>query len=277
MDTPGDLVRAADRDRYVSALYSPEDRRGDLMALYAFNVELARIRDGISEPMTGEIRLRWWHDTLSAVAGAGSTGHPVADALTRAIRRQGLPARALLNMIEARRFDLYSEPMPSTNDLEGYCGETAGALIQLASLVLDPEAATDHGETAGHAGCAQAIAGLLALLPRHRSRGQCYIPADMLLATGATSEDLHAERPGEAAVRAASAMIALAREHLSAFERNAPKLPPTLHPAYLPLSMTRSWLDALERAGADVFSYPVRPSPIRRNLSMLHRAIRGWR
>jgi phytoene synthase len=180
-------------------------------------------------------------------------------------------------MVEARRFDLYSDPMPTVNDLEGYCGETAGALIQLASLVLDPASASGQGETAGHAGCAQAIAGLLALMPRHRARRQCYVPAEILAAAGADIEDLFADAPGEAAGGAIEAMIALAREHLSAFERGAAGLPPALRPAYLPLSFTRRWLDALERAGASLFQHSVEVSPFRRNLSMLGRAAIGWR
>ena len=68
------------------------------------------------------------------------------------------------------------------DDLEGYCGETASALIQLAGLVLDTPAAMRASELAGHAGCAQAIAGLLRMLPIHRRRGQCYIPGDLLRA-----------------------------------------------------------------------------------------------
>nr|MDQ2705339.1 squalene/phytoene synthase family protein [Pseudomonadota bacterium] len=54
-----DLVRAADRDRYIAALYAPEDRRADLLALYAFNAEIAGIRDRISQALPGEIRLQW--------------------------------------------------------------------------------------------------------------------------------------------------------------------------------------------------------------------------
>src|SRR5690606_23738207 len=142
--------------------------------------------DRIREPGLGEIRLQWWSDLLDDIGEMKNTGHPVAVAMGEAIDRHHLPVVALRNLIEARRFDLYDDPMPTVTDLEGYCGETAGALIQLAGLILAPAAAARHADAAGHAGCAQAIAGLLSLLPRHRARRQCYIPGNVLAAAGAT-------------------------------------------------------------------------------------------
>ena len=60
-----DLVREADFDRYAASLFAPPERRAQLLALYAFNAEIARVRDQISQPLAGEIRLQWWVDVLS--------------------------------------------------------------------------------------------------------------------------------------------------------------------------------------------------------------------
>lgn len=277
MDELADLVRAGDRERYTAALYAPETEREALLALYAFNIEIARIRDLTNEPMVGEMRLQWWRDAIVADTSTETAGHPVAEALRRAIGEYGLPTTAFENMIEARRFDLYNDPMPSRNDLEGYCGETAGALIQLSSLVLDAKAASQHATAAGHAGCAQAVAGLLSLLPQHAARGQCFVPADILTAAGTSVEELTASDPGTAAENAVAAMLALGREHLSAFQRLAPDLPATLRPAYLPVAGTPVWFHKLERAGKQVFERPVKPSPLRLSAAIFRRAMFGWR
>jgi 15-cis-phytoene synthase len=109
------LVRAADRDRYLSILYAPEEKRGGLAALYAFNAEIARVRDLIHEPLPGEIRLQWWRDALTKEEEA--QGHPVVAALGQAIRRHSLPIAAFENYLNARIFDLYDDPMPSRTDL----------------------------------------------------------------------------------------------------------------------------------------------------------------
>ncbi|WP_292289874.1 phytoene/squalene synthase family protein, partial [Mesorhizobium sp.] len=183
-----DAVRASDHDRYLSALYAPADKRDALFSLYAFNAEIASVRDRIHEPLPGEVRLQWWRDVIAAENDA-ETGHPIADALRATIAANRLPKPAFDNMLEARIFDLYDDAMPSRTDLEGYCGETAAALIQLAAMVLDPQEAPRFAELAGRAGCAQAITGLLLLLPLHRRRGQCFVPADILAAAGSSSEE----------------------------------------------------------------------------------------
>jgi phytoene synthase len=265
-----EIVRTGDPDRYLSVLYAPEDRREALLSLYAFNVEIARIRDAVREPLPGEIRLQWWRDAIAAPAGDHS-GNPVADALRATIGEHDLPVAAFDAMIEARIFDLYDDPMPDRTTLEGYCGETAGALIQFAALVLDRDAAIAHAALAGHAGCAQAIAGLLRLLPLHRARGQCYVPADILSATGSDRETLLAG--GAGAERAVAAMMALGRDHAAAFERGAARLPSALRPAYLPAALAGPQLD---RIAVDPLGGGRPISALRRHWIMLRRALRGW-
>jgi phytoene synthase len=265
-----DTVRVADRDRYLAALYAPEDKRPALLALYAFNAEIAAIRDRVSEPMPGEIRLQWWRDVIASGSREAGAGHPLASALMAAIESYRLPVTAFDNYLEARIFDLYDDPMPSRTDLEGYCGETASALIQLASLVLDADGAPKHAELAGHAGCAQAIAGLLRLLPMHRARGQCYVPRDILAAAGLTPEEFVAGIDDQRSTVAVQAMIALAREHLRAFERGAKALPQSLRPAFLPIALTPAYLDRVER-GKDGMSV------LRKHFAMVATASRGWR
>ncbi|TPK81685.1 phytoene/squalene synthase family protein [Mesorhizobium sp. B2-4-17] len=267
-------VRAADRDRYLSALYAPADKRDALVSLYAFNAEIASIRDRIHEPLPGEVRLQWWRDV--AAGGEAGAGHPVAEALNATIAAFKLPKLAFENMLEARIFDLYDDPMPSRTDLEGYCGETAAALIQLAAMVLDPAEAPRFAELAGRAGCAQAVTGLLLLLPLHRKRGQCFVPVDILAAAGSSPEEFVAGDGGPGAQRAVAAMRALAREHLSAFEQGAAALPVSLRPAFLPLVLSRAYLDKMEGSRRSPLDGVVRLSALRRHWLLLRRASRGW-
>jgi phytoene synthase len=268
------IVREADRDRYLSVLFAPEEKRSALFALYAFNVEIARVRDLVHEPLPGEIRLQWWRDAI--LGDTPAAGHPVAEALIRTIRAHELPPASFDNMMEARLFDLYDDPMPSRNDLEGYCGETASALIQLAALVLDRDAALATAEIAGHAGCAQAIAGLLRSLPIHLSRGQCYVPRDILSAAGTTPEAFVAEKGGAAAERAVAAMVALGRDHFAKFEAGARKLPAVLRPAYLPAGLAGAYLDRVERLGARAMSEYRDIGTLARYWILFRRASTGW-
>jgi phytoene synthase len=272
-----EIVREADRDRYLSVLFAPEEKRGALFSLYAFNAEIARIRDVIHEPLPGEIRLQWWRDAIESGSPEAAAGHPIAVALLETIRAHDLPHAVFANYLEARIFDLYADPMPSRNDLEGYCGETASALIQMASLVLDPEKTPAFAACAGHAGCAQAMTGLLRLLPIHLPRGQCYVPRDLLSAAGTTPEAFVARQDTAATKRAIEAMVALASEHFTAFRREAKVLPAALRPAYLPAALAGRYLSRLSRGMVDPTREIADISELSRYLTVFRHAMRGWR
>src|ERR1700676_258417 len=87
------LVREADRDRFLATLFAPAERRGALHALYAFNIEIARVREVVREPLAGEIRLQWWNDAIDGRAAGEAAANPVAAALLAAMARYQLPAQ----------------------------------------------------------------------------------------------------------------------------------------------------------------------------------------
>ncbi|HUR43002.1 MAG TPA: squalene/phytoene synthase family protein, partial [Aestuariivirga sp.] len=114
-----ELVRSADKDRFLASLFAPDAKRAALVALYAFNIEIARVRRSVSEPALGEIRYQWWRDTIGAIYRGETSPHPVAQELAHAIKEGNLPENALLGLITAREFDLYDDPMPDVAALEG--------------------------------------------------------------------------------------------------------------------------------------------------------------
>src|SRR6185369_9624012 len=94
------LVRAADKDRFLSALFAPAHQRGPLFALYAFNAEIASVRDRAREPMPGEIRLQWWRDVINGERAGEAAANPVAAALVDTVARFSLPKARVLDLIE---------------------------------------------------------------------------------------------------------------------------------------------------------------------------------
>src|ERR1700730_7277566 len=93
------LVRSGDRDRFLAALFAPAEHRGALYALYAFNLEIARVRALAHGSVAGEIRLQWWSDVLAGDAHGGAARHAVGAALLATIARHrlfGAPPSALL-------------------------------------------------------------------------------------------------------------------------------------------------------------------------------------
>jgi len=238
------LLRQFDHDRWLACLFLPLPARAHIHALYAFSLEIARIRESIREPLNGEIRLQYWRDVLEGAGRGEVQAHPVAHALLDTIDKFHLPVMALRNLIDARTFDLYDDPMPNRNDLEGYCGETCSVLFQLGSLILGGEAPA-LADAAGHAGVAYALAGLMLALPVHLQRGQCYLPVTMMQQRGLSHEALM-NRPDEDRLRLVLAdLCALAQSHLDKSLAAQKSLPAIQRGAFLPLSLVPLHLKAV--------------------------------
>lgn len=239
-----ELVRAADRDRYLATLFAPAARRDALFALYAFNSEITRVPEVARETLPGEIRLQWWRDVLGGERGGEANANPVAAALLDTLARHELEADQLIDLIDAHRFDLYEEPMARIADLESYLRKTSSALIGVAAHILggDAEAA------AGPAGIAFGIAGLLRALPRHAARHQSYVPLEILDRHGVRRDDLFTRQSSRALNAALAELRDLARRHLAAARAHMSALPPEALPAFLPVALARPWLERLERS-----------------------------
>ena len=240
-----ELVRTADKDRWLASLFAPAPFRADLMALYAFNIEVAAVRERVSAPLPGEVRLQWWRDVINNEARGDVSGHSVAAALTEVIGRRRLPVKPFIDLIDARVFDLYDDPMPTTGDLEGYCGETSSALMQLAALILADGRDPGTADMAGHAGVAYALTGLIRAFPLQASRGQIFLPADIMERTGAARADILAGRMTEGIGRALDELRGLARRHVTAAEALAPKVPAEVAPAFLAAALCPAYLDRM--------------------------------
>jgi len=256
------LVRAADRDRFLATLFAPRERRGALFALYAFNVEIARVREVVRDPVAGEIRLQWWSDVLAGDGRGEIEAHPVASALRASVARYGLPPERLQTTISARRFDLYDEPIATLADLEAYADGASSSLIALAAQILNGDG-SDIDALSHHAGLAHAIAGLLKAFPFHAARGQLFVPLELLERHGADREDV---RIGRATPQLRSALADLrdsARRHLRQAQDMARTVSPDAMPALLPVALAGATLARMERGDYDPF-VPVEIAPWRR-------------
>jgi 15-cis-phytoene synthase len=236
------LVRSADQDRYWAGLFMPEPARDHLFALYAFNIELARIGEQIREPFLGEVRLQWWRDTLDAAPGA-STGNPVADALAAMRAAHGLRATLLGGMIDAREVDVHRDPVQTMEDLEAYLGATAGATFRLGTWIASGQ---DGAEAAcREAAIAYGLTGIMRALPFHAARGQLYLPTDFLRAFGVEGEAILHGQESEGLRTALGVLRDRAREALTEFRRLARELPTSALPVFLPLTLVPASLRAL--------------------------------
>ncbi len=249
------LVREADRHRYLAALFAPAEHRAALFALYAFNVEITRVRDAAREPLPGEIRLQWWREALSGERDGEAAANPVAAALRKTLARYGFVAAPLLELIEARIFDLYDEPMATVGELELYAIRTQSPIFAMAAGILKSGGAPELFTL--DASVAFTIGGILRSFVLHSARRQLFLPTDVLARHQVQPADIFAGRVSSPLLAALAEMRALARQHLGAAQAKLEAAPPEILPAFLPLALIAPQLRRMERRDYD----PFRPQP----------------
>jgi 15-cis-phytoene synthase len=242
------LVRDADRDRYLATLFAPAKQRDALNALYAFNIEIARVREKAREPMPGEIRLQWWREVLSGERDGEAAAHPVAAALRETLASHNIAGDRPAALIDAHTFDLYDEPMPTLDDLENYAGKTQGALFAMAAEILARPGAAEAALTR-HAGIAYSIAGILCALPVHAARRQLFLPLELLERHAVNREKIFARQAGAPLSAALGELRRHARRHLAAARAELDVAPPEILPALLPAATVGPALRRMERRG----------------------------
>lgn len=269
-----DSVRRHDPARYIAALLAPPPARDALLALYAFNIELARIAGQIREPQLGEIRLQWWRDAIAGSETSG--GHPAAMAISAVRDAYDLPQDRLHAMIDARSFDIAREPMPTMDALAAYLRASTGAVFALAGRICAPHAAPQQLDAAAnHAAMAHGLTGLMRALPLHASRGQMFLPADRLAKHGVNAQDMLRGKESPELCAALQTLRETAFTELAAFSKAFADMDRAATPAFLPLALVKPQLQALAAPRHRPLCDVVEVNPLRRVWSIWWAHLRG--
>jgi phytoene synthase len=248
------LVRERNYERYLGALYAPARLRPHLFAIYAFDEEVARIADAVTEPLAGEIRLQWWRDAVDSLA-EGATGNPVARAVQSAIREHGLPSDLFHAAIDARSFDLSGAAMPDCEHLDAYLDATAGSTMGLAIRLLAPDSAAAAAPAALAAARAAGLLRLLRNLARQASHGRVYLPESRLAFHGGSSADVLRGEATPAVLR----VIAELNDRMGEWMQSvaAIRVSPAAIPALLEAAVVPAYRRELKRPGYSPFERPL--------------------
>ncbi len=253
MNTVAETLKTLDRDRYYATLILAEPHRSAVQGLYAALSEIATVGERVRDPMPGEIRLQWWSDLLSGEARGEARQNPLAAALMTVIARYGLPAAPLQNLIAARRFDLYADPMPDVAGFETYAGETVSVPLHLAASILNDGAPPENGDAAGHLGVALACFGHIRAFGFNAARNRLFLPLDLFQAEGVSETEIFARRDTPSIRAALERCRMLGTEHLDKARLALKAMPRTLRPAFAPIAL----LDTRANGRADPFLPPV--------------------
>jgi NADH dehydrogenase [ubiquinone] 1 alpha subcomplex assembly factor 6 len=248
-----DQVRRLDHDRYLCALFAPASDRPRLLALYAFNLEVARVREIVSEPVIGQMRLQWWRDALDEIANGNVRAHPVAQALARAVEGRPVRAELLERLLAARELDLGEDPPPDLAALESYAADTSSALLQAGLDLLGVDDAAAR-EAARQVGLAWSLMGLLRAVPFHARRRRLYLPASLLAEAKIDREQLFEGRAGGGLRDIARQLADRAAGHLERARASWRDVPRGARAVLLPATLADAHLKRLAGAGYDPFA-----------------------
>jgi phytoene synthase len=246
----GQEVRRNDRDRFLACLFAPPDRREALFGLYAFNVEIAKTREVVTQATLGQIRLQWWREALDELYAGTVRRHEVLQCLAPFVAEGGLSRAHFETALEARELDLEDEPPADLAALEAYAEGTSASLSLLALEALGVRGAAAEA-AARHVGAAWALTGLLRAVPRHAASHRVYLPRDLLDAHGVSTSRLFDGKRQEGLAAVVRTVAGRARERLRLARADRREVPRAALPALLPAVMADTYLGALERAGWD--------------------------
>ena len=271
----GALARVADYDRYLSALFAPAARREALFALIAFNHEIARIPEAVSEPMLGRIRLQWWREVVEAAyAGEPTRRHEVAVPLAETIRACSLDRALLDRLLDGRESDLEEDGPPDLAALEGYAAATGGSLtaLMLQACGTDRAPALEAGRQVG---TAWALVGTLRAAPRSAAQGRVNLPADLLAKAGIAADDLQAGRAFDRFADVAEPVAHRAQALLDAARQARPAVPRQGRGVLLIARLADLYLARLRRAAWDPRDPSLDVGLLRKQTGMLVGALSG--
>jgi len=267
-DYCADQVRQYDYYRYFAATCGPVPVRRGLLALYAFNLEIAATRERVSEALIGQMRLQWWRDTLDGVYDGNVRNHAIAAEIAVAVDAFGLPRDEFDRMIDGRQFDLEDEPPEDAAALLNYVSATSGALTCLAAKICGLQDWDEQAETIGRI---WGLTGLLRAFPHHAAQRRVYIPKDILRLSGVTADDLVERKPDVNAAVAFEGLADLAQDGVA----DGLECPKAVRPAVAYASVVRSYLKRLARAGHDVYADGLEPTRFGAQMRILRSTISG--
>ncbi len=224
-------LRSKDYDRYILLMFGAAEYRDDLAALMLFNAELAQVRDQVSEPLLGLMRLQWWRDGLDALGTSTQPPHSLLDRFAALVRR-GVDLTPLQLLIDAREHDLADHPFPNTAAYHYYQDATTRPLALVAAAILGQrEAAGDFAAALAN----YAQIGLLRALPFWLHRNALPLPPDILAAHGIDGDAWRAGEPQPGLPALVKTIVQQQTEKIAALRQKLTAMPRPARHAAAPL------------------------------------------
>nr|CAD7426408.1 unnamed protein product [Timema monikensis] len=246
------FVRQFDYENFLCTLLLPHNCRTSAFAIRAFNIEVARVQDQISDARIGQMRLKFWEDVIESIFQNKAHKHPVALELHRASKKHKLSKRYLKRLITARSNQLNISSFPDLEAMEVY---SEGSVSSVNYLLLETAGVenvhADHA--ASHLGKAQGISNILRSVFHNIQHNVVALPQDVLLKHSVSHETVLRAECNKALIEVFFDIANRAKQHLAKARSLSKQVPKPAHILFLPATAVDAYLERLRRTHFNAF------------------------
>ncbi len=133
-------IKVKSEDVTLACAFIPDaDKRAEVLSLFAFLETLREIPERVSDPLMGEIRLRWWYEAIEEIAAKKTPRyHPLTGVLQKLMMQYELVAQDFYDLIEGQ-MPLLDKGALTTKDALTVADRGEGIVLRLAARVLGTE------------------------------------------------------------------------------------------------------------------------------------------
>ncbi|CAF3522790.1 unnamed protein product [Rotaria sp. Silwood1] len=189
-------VRKVDYENFIcTGLLRPSLLQRPAMAIRALNVELASIRDHVSNTQIGQMRLQFWRETIDTIYSTTNTNmmkkinHPVAREINLVIKHNQLSKLWFHRLIKSREITLNDMPFQDIEQLENYVEQSITPTYYLL-LELAKQRSLNADHIASHLGRSQGLINIVRGIPYNAHKRRCFIPLSYLIEHNVSQQDL---------------------------------------------------------------------------------------
>ncbi len=250
-----DTLRKHDYYRYLCCLLAPSAMQENMLNIYAFNNELAKIKYVISEPMAGYIRLQWWRDAIDEIYERAPVKHfhPVSNGLHKLLSTTPINKDIFENLIDAHESDIEFESPEDMESLENYAIGTSANLfkLQLLAAGIDNSAALN---AAHHGAIAYGLADIMRNMRYNASHNMVMLPKSLMDAQNITIDNIIEGANLERAKPIVKILCDKADGHLAKMRTLRGNIPKSAMPALLPIAIAPAIIKLIRKHDYDLFS-----------------------
>ncbi|XP_076749962.1 NADH dehydrogenase (ubiquinone) complex I, assembly factor 6 homolog sicily [Xylocopa sonorina] len=267
-----ELVRKHDYENFLCTLLLSREFRAAAFAIRAFNIEVAQVKDQVSDYRIGEMRLKFWTHSLNDTYNGNPPRSPVMLELHRILQKYPISKHYFKRLIDIRLEKLHDDSFNDMTSIEKYA-EYSNSSVYYLLLQAHGVNNINADHAASHMGKAQGIVNLIRSVPHNSRRRVNMLPQDILMKHSVSTEAILQGQSSKNLQNVIYDVASYGKLHLDATITLKNKVEKKAKLIFLPVVCLQKYLDDLRRADFNVFDVKLQR---KNNLLPLYLYWKSW-